>query len=130
MGFIAHMIDDGQEQPFETMPAAAGLALTVGTALCITGGKLALAVGETSPSYFSAVELAATAAGESVTVTRVAKKIIYETKLAVANTAIAIGAKYTIHSDGNGITATATNGVAEIISFDGTAAGSTVRVRF
>ena len=56
--------------------------------------------------------------------------MIYETKLTAAYSAIAAGAKVTISSDGLGITATTTSGVAEIVEWDGKASGDRVRVRF
>ena len=48
----------------------------------------------------------------------------------MATCGIAAGAKVTISSNGLGITATTTSGVAEIVDWDGTAVGSQVRVRF
>jgi hypothetical protein len=41
-----------------------------------------------------------------------------------------VGTKYTIAADGEMITATTESGVAEVMSYDGTAMGSKVRVRF
>ena len=75
-------------------------------------------------------ERAATTAGETITVTRVSKDVVYETELSVDAAELARGAKQTISTDGNYITATTEGGVAEVVSFDGTAAGDRVRVRF
>ena len=60
----------------------------------------------------------------------VSKDVIYQTELTAAYAGIAAGAKVTISSNGLGITATTTSGVAEIVDWDGTAVGSPVRVRF
>lgn len=129
MGFIIHTVDYGKTRPFEELPAAAGLALEVGTALTVTGGKLAIASGTTAPTYFSMAERAATADGEHIPVMREDRGATYETTLSEAFTAIAPGAKATISADGNKLTATTTGGVCEVVSYDGTAAGDRVRVR-
>lgn len=129
-GFISHSVDDGQAMPFETLPATAGLAVNVGTALTVTAGKLALAAGTTKPSYICMTARAATTDGERLPVQRVADKVIYQTELSEAAAGLAMGGKHTIAADGGGITATTASGVAEVVSFEGTAAGDTVRVRF
>lgn len=130
MGFIAHTHDDGQIKPFEWLPVAGSIAIQCGTALATADGLLILATGPTKPTYIAETDIAATTAGEHVPVTRVDGDLIYETQLSVASADIAVGAKYTIDATGGKITATATAGVAEVTSFDGTAAGSYVRVRF
>lgn len=53
----------------------------------------------------------------------------FETALSVAATGIKVGGKHTIDTTGSLITATTTDGVAEVVTFDGTAAGSRVVVR-
>ena len=45
-------------------------------------------------------------------------------------TSVKLGDKVTIYTDGLQVTATTTSGVAEVVGMDGTAAGSTVLVRF
>ena len=51
--------------------------------------------------------------------------------LSAAGTSLNLGDKVTLHAtNGMEVTATTSNGVAEIIDMDGTAEGSTVRVRF
>ena len=47
-----------------------------------------------------------------------------------AATSIKLGDKVTLHTDGLQVTATTTNGVAEVVYMDGTASGSMCRVRF
>ena len=64
---------------------------------------------------------------------RVNKDMIFETTFAAAATSVKLGSKVTLHTDGLQVTATTTNGVAEIVDFDDKAksgAGGTVHVRF
>jgi len=129
MGFIIHTFDSGKGRPFEQQPAGAGIKLEVGTALTLTAGKLALAAGTTAPSYFSMTERAATVDGEGIPVVRADRTVIYETPLTADFSAIAPGVKATISADGNGMTATTTGGVVEVVNYDGTVTGSKVRVR-
>lgn len=129
MSFKPHTYDDGCGQPFESLPVTGGITVSIGTMLCVTGGKLALATGTTKPTYVSLEARAATADGEPLGVQRVPAKTIFETTLSEADADIAIGEKHTISADGNEITATTASGVAEVVSFDGTDAGSKVRVR-
>ena len=68
--------------------------------------------------------------GQMVHVERVREETVYETELSVASASIAKGAKYTIDTTGGMITATTDGGVAEVVDYDGTTAGSKVRVRF
>lgn len=127
--FKPHINDDGHGMPFEAQPIAGSLAIGVGTMLIMSSGKLALATGANKPTYLSMEARSATVDGEIIGVQRVSPKTTFETELSEEATSLARGAKQTISADGNQITATTTNGVAEVVSFDGTAAGSKVRVR-
>ena len=69
-------------------------------------------------------------AGDIIPVIRVGKDMILETTFAAAATSIKLGDKGTLHTDGLQVTATTTNGVAEVVYMDGTASGSMCRVRF
>ena len=129
MGFIAHKHDDGQPKPFEYLPAGEELTLVPGTALTFVDGALALAAGTVKPTYISEIKTT-TVAGQIIPVSRVDGERIYETALSAADAALAPGALRTIDATGNLITATAAGGVAEVVSFDGKAAGDKVRVRF
>lgn len=129
MAFKPHTNDDGVGQPFEYFPIAGSLAVKSGTMLIMSSGKLALATGTNKPTYVCISNIAETTTGEIVAVQRVDPKTIFETTLSEADSDIAIGEKHTISADGNEITATTSSGVAEIVSFDGTDAGSKVRVR-
>lgn len=130
MGFIPRTFDNGKPQPTEYMPVTGNINIDLGTALIAAGGKLALASGTNKPAYISACERTTTTAGEIIPAVRANSDVVFETELSVANSTIAIGTRYTIHTDGNGITTTDTGGVAEVVSFDGTAVGDHVRVRF
>ena len=57
----------------------------------------------------------------------------FETTLGVApaeSATVSVGNKLTIHTDGASVTATTTNGVAEVLAIDGQTVGSRVVVRF
>ena len=119
-----------QSEPWEKKPAANGLTLHVGTALAFSSGNLAKATGDTKPEYICMEEVTTTEAGQMVHVERVRPETEYETELSAAATGIKVGGKHTIDANGEMITATTDSGVAEVMSFDGTAAGSKVCVRF
>lgn len=127
--FIPHIWHKGVE-PWELMPATAALSLQVGHALALSGGKLVKATGTTKPEFICMEDAAATKAGQMIHVERVRHETVYETELSVQSASIAVGAKYTIDAAGEKITATDTGGIAEVVNYDGTAAGAKVRVRF
>ena len=57
--------------------------------------------------------------------------MVFETTFSAAATSVKLGNKVTLHaSDGMSVTATTTDGVAEVVYMDGTASGSMCRVRF
>lgn len=128
--FLPYSYDKAKPDHFEYKPVTGSLSIKVGTALAFSSGKLAIASGTTKPEYISMTEIPATTAGEDIAVIRVGDDTVYETELSAASTGIALGAKYTLDASGEKITATTAGGVAEVVSYDGTAAGSKVRVRF
>lgn len=131
--FKAILNHDGHVAPTEYLPCSA-ITPKFGMALLQSSGKLAIATGTNAPTYISLVECdAAVSAGTIIPVMRVDKETVFETKLSASGSALNLGDKVTLHaSDGMQVTATTTNGVAEIVSFpDGTkASGDRVRVRF
>lgn len=130
MAFLIHSVDDGHVLPWEYIPAGA-ITPKVGMALTMNSGNLAIASGTTAPTYICMRnEDAAVAAGTVIPVVRVSKDTIYETELSAAGTSLKIGQKVTVATDGLRVTATTTDGVAEIVEILGTAAGDKVRVRF
>ncbi len=130
MAFKIYSIDDNRVPGIEYLPASA-ITPKVGMALTQSGGQLALASGTTAPTYLSMCEKdSACTAGDIIPVIRVNRDMIFETTFAAAATSIKLGDKVTLHTDGEQVTATTTNGVAEVVYMDGTASGSMCRVRF
>lgn len=130
MAFKIHTTDDGRVPGIEYLPAGA-ITPKVGMALTVSSGKLAVASGTTAPSYISMCEReTACTAGELIPVIRVGKDMILETTLSADGSAVSIGDKVTLHTDGMKVTATKTGGVAELVYMDAPDAGATCRVRF
>lgn len=130
MGFKIYQTDDGRTGPLEHLPCGA-IIPKMGMALAMTGGKLALASGAVRPQYISMREQKSPCEdGDVIPVVRVGSDIIFETTAAAAMTAVKLGDKVTIHTDGMQVTATKTDGVAEVVYLEDTAAGSRVHVRF
>lgn len=130
MSFKIYSTDDNRVPGIEYLPASA-ITPKVGMALTQTAGQLALASGTTAPTYLSMCEKdSACTAGDIIPVIRVNRDMIFETTFAAAATSIKLGDKVTLHTDGEQVTATTTNGVAEVVYMDGTASGSMCRVRF
>lgn len=128
--FLIHTTDDGRIPGFEYLPAAA-ITPKVGMALVANSGNLAVATGTTKPTYISMAERdGAVTAGDLIPVVRVQPDMIFEVPLSAAGTSLKAGQKVTIATDGLQVTATTTDGVAEIVEILGTAAGDKVRVRF
>ena len=128
MAFIPHTLNEGGHPPLEYLPASA-MSVELGMALDFTSGKLTKASPTTVPKYFALVTKACEA-GEIIPVQKLEKGVDYETTASVAIADTLIGAKVTIASDGLRVTATATDGVAQIVSVSGNAAGDKVVVRF
>ena len=131
MAFKLYSTSDGRVPPIEYLPVTA-ITPSAGAAMVLSSGKLALATGTTKPTYICArQDSAARTAGDLIPVFRIESDMIFETNFSVAATAVKVGDKVTLHAtDGAQVTATTTNGVAEVVSMDGTTAGSVCRVRF
>ena len=128
--FIPHKTDDGRIPPVEYLPCGA-ITPKLGLALVQTNGNLAIASGSTKPSYICMTErAAAVTAGTIIPVQRVSEDVIYETISSAAFTSIKQGQKVTLATDGMKVTATTTDGVAEVVDIADTAAGGKVYVRF
>lgn len=129
--FLIHTVDGGHVPPYEYLPAAA-ITPKIGMAMAPNAsGQLAAAGGTTAPKYICMQEKEeAVAAGTMIPVVRADAGTIFETTFSAAATSIKVGSKVTLTSDGLQVTATTTDGVAEVVEMLGTAAGSTVRVRF
>lgn len=130
MAFKIHQVDGGRVPGIEYLPCSA-IAPKVGMALTQTEGKLAAASGKNAPTYISMCEReAACQDGELIPVMRVLPDMVFETIFQAAASAVKLGDKVTLHTDGLQVTATTTDGVAEVVWMEGTDAGAACRVRF
>lgn len=130
MSFMIHKVDSGQVPGIEYLPCGA-ITPKIGMALVQSGGNLAIATGTTAPTYISMCEKEkACTAGDIIPVLRVGKGMVFETDFSAAATAVKLGDKVTLATNGMEVTATTTSGVAEVVYMDGTASGSMCRVRF
>lgn len=128
--FRIHSTNDGRVPPIEYLPAGA-ITPKVGMALVQSSGNLAVASGTTKPTYISMCDReTAVTSGELIPVIRVEDGMILGTELSAAGTSLKLGGKVTIATDGLRVTATTTDGVAEIVAMNGTAVGDEVLVRF
>ena len=130
-GFIPYSNEDGRVRPWAYLPATA-IKPSIGMALTLSSGKLAIATGTTKPAYISMMEAPATlTAGDIIPVMAVEPDQIFETTCSASLSGVAVGAKVTLHaSNGCQVTGTTTSGVAEIVAKDGDASGSRVLVKF
>ena len=106
--FQLYQTDDGHELPFEYMPCSA-ITPKYGMAMKVTGGKLAIATGETKPAYICArEESAAVTTGTIIPVVKVQP----DQRWRVQSTSnFTVGTAYTLSASGLGITTTSTSGV-------------------
>lgn len=130
MAFMLAYCEGGIVPAIEYLPCSA-ITPTVGMALTQTGGNLAIASGTTKPTYISMVEKEkACTAGDIIPVLRVLPGIVFDTTFSAAATSIKLGDKVTLATSGEQVTATTTDGTAEVVEMDGTASGSHCRIRF
>lgn len=99
--------------PIETIPADSSLSYKVGEGLVITSNKAAKAAGTTAPAYICV----GPAKDGNVPVIKMSKEDVYAAPLSAAGTSLNIGDKVTVDTDSIRLTATTTNGVAEILGF-------------
>ena len=110
------------------VPATVSEEYSVGEALHLSSGAATKASGTVAPEYICAEKKTAKT-GDTVSCYLVEHNQEYETVTSADGTLV-VGTKYTISSDGLKVTATATNGVAEVVSVAGTTSGSKAVVRF
>ena len=116
--------------PIEYVAPTANAAFHVGEACVVSAsGTLAVCTGTTKPAFICVGEIPAGSALE-VPVVRVHSNQVYEVPLSAAGTSLKVGNKVTLDTTGMKVTATTTDGVAEIVRIDGTAIDDTVLVRF
>jgi hypothetical protein len=110
------------------IPAAAG-TYNVGDALAYDDGLLAKAAGSTTPEYISAGK-GTLASGDTLAVNPIFDDMEFLTTWSAAAGSVNAGEKVTIAADSARVTATTTNGVAEVIDIISTVSGGFVVVRF
>jgi hypothetical protein len=103
--------------------------LAIGTACTVTNGLLVAATDTTKPTH---VTLAKGASGKTIPCGRIESNQVYETPVVDGDpTSLKVGQKVTISSDGTGVTATTSDGVATIVDLLGAeASGDFIQVRF
>ena len=112
----------------KTIPGNTGVTYAPGMALVISSGKAAKCGATATPEYICA----GNGLGLSeVAAYQVLKSQEYRVPIYGDGTALAVGDKVTLHTDGLQVTGTTTSGVAEVIEKLGTgASGSEVIIRF
>ena len=133
--FLPHKTAEGKVIPWEYLPCSA-ITPKVGMTLYQTSGQLAIAASTTKPTYICMAEYgAAVTAGTLIPVIRIDDETIFETTnqaAFISGTTVTVkpGDKVTIYTGGLQVTATKDSGVAEVVGYEDTAAGSKVWVRF
>lgn len=110
------------------VPANNGTTYTIGQALFLSSGKASACTGTNVPVYICAENKTAVT-GDKISCYRVEKNQEYAT-VSSADGSLVVGTKVTTNADGTKVTATTTNGVAEVVEAFGTTSGSKVYVRF
>lgn len=108
------------------LPATASTVYNVGDALVYgSAGTIVKATGTTKPEF-----ICAGVSGDVVVGQVIEEDMEFATTLSASGTSLKLGNKVTIGTDGDNVTATTTNGVAEIIEIHGTSVGDEVIVKF
>ena len=112
------------------VPAAAA-TYKVGQALYTdTNGNVAVAAGTVAPEFVSASS-ATVSSGDKIAVNPIYEDMEFITKFVADASALKAGAKVTLNTVGDAVTATTTNGVATIVEKLGSgASGTEVIVKF
>lgn len=110
--------------------ATADEAISIGEALVLANGKLTKCAATATPQFIAIGQVGASDANRKVAVCRVESNQVYEVPVAAAPTALKVGDKVTIHTDGLQVTATTTGGVVTVENLNGASAvGDTIVVR-
>ena len=126
MGFKQATTMIGNAANFEQVPATAGESYT----LVLSGGAATKCGATAMPEFICQQQLSGAGAGDQLAVTRVSELQELETTLSAAGTALKIGDKVTLHTDGEQVTATTASGVFMISAILDTAVGGKVRGYF
>lgn len=126
-----HKYDQISSTPLVYLPKTAAEAFDVGEGVVITSGA-ATKVGATVKPTYICMGVSAAADTENIPAVRVNPDMEFGAILQAAGTALNVGDKVTIHTDGVKVTATTTSGVFEITGFAtaAKAAGDEVYGRF
>lgn len=105
---------------------------TLGEALVLSGGALTKCGATEKPAFIAGEDYSAPATdARKITVYPVQAGMVFETPVTAVPTALTVGSAVTLSSDGLGVTATTTSGVATVYDLAGaTAAGDTLLVTF
>lgn len=116
----------------EYFDAKANTEIQVGQALVLTGGALTpISSGTARPEFISLGYISASKEKREIPVARVNDEQVYEVPITAAPTSLKVGSKVTLASDGLGVTATTTDGVATIVNLKGAAEiGDKILVKF
>ena len=128
MGFLIHSVDDGHVPAFEYFPQN-GMFIELGVAAIVRNNGISPTGGTVKPTHICMYQ-SNEPSNDYIPAIRADSGIVFETTVSAAATSLKLGDKVTLNGDGTGVTATTTDGVAEIVYIGGTAAGSVVRVRF
>lgn len=128
--FLQHTNSAKATEPFHEVPATAGESYVPGEALKLASGKATKCAGATAPAYICQSKLDNAAETDVVLVSLVNPQQELEAPLEVAGTALKIGDKVTVGTDGLSLTATTADGVFLITNILGTAVGDKVRGYF
>ena len=108
----------GVDPVIHHLPGTANADYKVGDALYFSSNKLAKATGTNKPEFFCVGDVSIPSGGAgTIPVVAVDPNTVYETT--VNSGTVALGTKYTIHTDAAQITSTSTSGVAEVVGIDG-----------
>ena len=103
-------------------------AVEIGEALVLTAGKFTKCGATATPTHIAMGSLAADAKKRTLAAARVEKNQLYEVPVTAAPTALNVGDKVTLHTDGLQVTATTTSGVVTVENLNGAAAAGDVIV--
>lgn len=119
----------GLTPPIEYKPATTNETFVLGEALKIASGAMTKASGANAPTHICV----GPAKDGNVPCIEVQGFMEFETTLSAApasGTTLVPGNKVTLSTDGTEVTATTTNGIAEIVRIEGQTIGSVVVVKF
>lgn len=126
MAFKIHTVDDGRDCPFEYLGAKSDLVAEVGLALGVNASGEYIKASTTAPTYIAMGPVK----DGLVPAIKVAGDIVFECVTADDMSAITIGKKVPLSSDGLSVTNGNTSTVATVVYMEPCVGGTLVRVRF